>query len=212
MATPNSKTAITNLALRHLSENPVTSIDPPDPDSKAAAAGAAWYDQARRSTLEAHPWRFAQKKINLAADATAPVFEFAKRYQLPPDFVRMVRIGPNWSNPEEEYDIVENYIECNLDSPLQLVYIRNLDDATKFSPKFVDALSYKLAAYMAFEITNNAQVVGAMEAQFSASLSAAASVQGQNRPTRRVQHSRLKAARQNAGGKNYKDWQRWGDD
>jgi hypothetical protein len=210
MATPNSKTAIANLALRHLKIDPVTSIDPPDEDSKAAQAAADWYDQARRDTLEAHPWKFATKRRSLVADASAPGFEYTKKYELPSDFIRVNRIGENWDNPQMDYEIEDGFILCDLESPLLLVYVYNLSDATKFSPKFVTSLSYKLAAFMAFEMTGNAQLVQAMEAQFVGSLTQAASVSGQNRPTRRVEHSRLKAIRQSTG--RARDWRRWGDD
>lgn len=209
MATPNSKTAIVNLALRNLKTDPVISIEPPDDDSKAASAGAAWFDQARRDTLEAHPWKFASRRRNLVADPTAPLFEWDKQYELPNDFIRVGYLGNDWRNPITDYDIEGDFILCNETSPLPLVYVWNLTDVTKFSPKFVTALTYKLAALMAFEITGNAQLVGAMESQFDACFMKAASVNGQNRPTRRVQHSKLQQARQGQG--RYKDWQRWGD-
>lgn len=210
MATPNSKTAIANLALGHLKTDPVVSIEPPDEDSKAAQASAKWYDQARRDTLEAHPWKFASKRKNIVADAVPPLFEYSGRYELPPDFIRVNRIGESWDDPEGDYELEDGFILCNEGSPLKLVYVYNLTDTSKFSPKFITSLSYKLAAFMAYEITGNAALVGAMEEQFTRSLTQAASVSGQNRPTRRVEHSRLRQARQmQARGR---DWRRWGDD
>lgn len=210
MATPSSKTAVANLALGHLKTDPVTSIDPPDEDSKAAQAMAKWYDQARRDTLEAHPWKFAQRRRALLADATAPAFEWASRFQAPNDYIRLAYIGEDWSNPDMDYDIEGDYILSNEASTLKLVYIWNIVDVTKFSPKFITAMSYKLAALAGYEITGNAQIVAAMEAQFQGSFSAAASISGQNRPTRRVERSRVKAARQNMAGSQ--DWRRWGDE
>lgn len=210
MATPNSKTAIVNLALGHLKTDPVTSIDPPDEDSKAAQAGAKWYDQARRDTLEAHPWKFASKRRTILADAAAPLFEWDKKYEIPADFIRVNYIGEDWSSPVTDYDIEDGFIICNEASPLKLVYVYNLNDATKFSPKFITSLSYKLAALMAYEITGNAALVGAMEEQFTRSLSGATSVSGQNRPTRRIEHSKIKGARQFTG--RTRDWRRWGDE
>jgi hypothetical protein len=210
MATPSSKSAIVNLALGHLKEDEIISIDPPDEDSKAARAGAKWFDQARRDTLESHPWKFASRRRSLLADAEEPGFEYTKRYQLPADFIRIVRIGEDWDAPVEDFDIVGDFIECDVESPLKLVYVYNLTDTTKFSPKYVTSLSYKLAAFMAYEITGNAQLVQAMEGQFVGSLTQAASVSGQNRPTRRVQHSRLKAARN--FGQRGGDWRRWGNE
>lgn len=207
MPTPTSKTAIANLGLRHLKIDPVVSIDPPDEDSKAAQSAASWYDQARRDTLEAHPWKFASRRRKLVASTSAPEFEWAYKYELPSDYIRLNYIGTDWRTPIEEYDIEDGFILCNEASPLCISYVYNLSDATKFSPKFVTAMSYRLAAFMAFEMTGNAQLVGAMEGQFQNSFAGAASVSGQNRPTRRIERSRLKASRQ--FGSRYKDWQRW---
>lgn len=209
MATPNSKTAIVNLALGHLKIDPVTSIDPPDEDSKAAQAGEKWYDQARRDTLEAHPWKFASRRRTILADAAAPAFEYTKKYELPTDFIRVTRIGEDWDDPEREYELEDGFILCDVESPLKLVYVYNLTDASKFSPKFITSLSYKLAEFMAFEMTGNAQLVAAMAGQFDNSFMKAASVSGQNRPTRRIQRSKISTARQ-FGGRG-RDWRRWGD-
>lgn len=207
MAKPVSRVAIVNLALGHLKVDPVVSIDPPDPDSKAARAGAKWYDQARRHVLEDHPWKFAGKRIELLAESTAPLFEYTTKYQLPPDFVRLNRIGESWFDPEGDYEVEGDFFLCNIESPLKVVYGWDLKDVTKFSPKFITTLSYALAAFMAFEITGNASLVDVMWDKYTKNLSTAASVSGQNRPTRRVQRSRLVAARQ-AGRRS--DWRTWG--
>lgn len=195
MSKPTSKVAIVNLALGHLKVDPVVSIEPPDSDSKEAEAGAKWYDQARRHVLEDHPWKFAQKRFSLLAESDAPDFEYSKKYQLPSDYVRLNRLGEDWFNPIEEYDIVGDYVECNETSPLRGVYNWDLKDVNKFSAKFITALSYALAAFMAYEITGNASMGDGMWAQYEKMFSSAAAVNGQNRPTRRVEHSRLAASR-----------------
>lgn len=209
MATPNAKTKIVNLALGHLKIDAITSIDPPDADSKAALAGAKWYDQARRDTLEAHPWKFASKPIHLVADPVSPLFEYDKKYELPPDFIRICYVGNDYRFPVRDFDIQGNFIVCNETSPLPMVYVYDFSDATKFSPKFITSMSYRLASFMAYEMTGNAQLVEAMDGQFTKSLTQAASVSGQNRPTRRVQRSRLAEARRSIG--RYDDWRSWGD-
>lgn len=203
MAKPSSKVAIVNLALSHLKTDPVVSIEPPDEDSKAAKAGAKWYDQARRHVLEDHPWKFASKRTTLTEDTEAPEFEYSHQYQLPPNFIRVNRLGQNWQNPIDDYEIEGDFILCNEAAPMYLKYVWDITDVTKFSPKFITALSYKLAAFMAYEITGNASAVDAMEAQYVTALTGAASVQGQNRPTRRVEHSRLKAARLTGSAARY---------
>lgn len=210
MAKPTSKTAVVNLALRHLKNDPVTSIEPPDANSKAAAAGAAWYDQARRDTLEAHSWNFATKRAQLTAEVTDPAFEYAKQYELPNDFIRMGRVGLDWDDPITDYEIEENYIICDEESPLDIVYVSDFENVSKFSPKFITAMAFKLAQFMAYELTGNANLVQVMEASFDKEITRAASIDGQNRPTRRIQRSKVRAARQNTA--RNRDWRRWGAD
>ncbi len=205
MAKPSSRVSIVNLALSHLKTDPVVSIDPPDSDSKAASAGAKWYDQARRDVLEDHPWKFASKRRTLVSETASPDFEYSNAYQLPSDYIRVNRIGENWRDPIEDYEIEGDLILCNEDAPLHLKYVWDIQDVTKFSPKFITALSYKLASFMAYEITGNAGAIGAMYDQYIGSMTVAASVQGQNRPTRRVEHSRIKASRLTGTSRRYYD-------
>lgn len=210
MAKPTSPTEIVNLALRLLKTDPVLSIDPPDDDSKEAEAGAAWYDQARREVLEDHPWNFASKRASIASDADAPEFEYTARYELPADFIRLNRIGENWDDPEQDYEIEGDYILANVDTPLMLVYVWDIETVSKFSAKFVHALACRLATLMAYELTGNASLVDVMSTEYDKALTSAESVDGQNRPTRRIQRSKLREARGNmARGRN---WRTWGPD
>lgn len=195
MATPTSKEALSSLSLGHLKIDPITSIDPPDEDSKAAQAAAKWYDQARRTVLEDHPWKFAQKRTTIMAESTGPLFEYDYKFELPSDYIRMVRIGENWDDPEVDYEIEDGYILTNTAGPLMLVYIYNLTTVSKFSPKFITALSYKHAELMAYELTGNAGMKSAMLDLYTGEFTTAAAVSGQNRPIKRVQRSRLANAR-----------------
>lgn len=209
MAKPTSKTAIANLALGHLKIDPVVSIDPPDEESKAARAANKWYDQARRATLEDHPWKFASKRVEILAESDEPEFEYTKKYELPDDYIRVNRLGENWDDPEQDYEIEDGYILCDIESPLKLVYVYDLKNVSKFSPKFVSTLAYKLASFMAYEMTGNREMTITMNELYTAELTTAASVSGQNRPTRRVQRSRLAEARMNIG--RNRNWRSWGD-
>lgn len=207
MTRPTSSTAIANLALRHLKNAPITSISPPDSDSKAAASCAAWYDQSRRHCLEDHPWNFATKRVEIAAENDEPVFEYLKKYQVPSDFIRVGRLGESWYDPERDYEIEGDYIITDVTTPLKLVYVYDFENVSKFSSKFISCLAYKLAANMAYELTGNASLKDGMEQLYRSELTSAASVDGQNRPTRRIQKSKLADARQNLG--RYRNWQSW---
>jgi hypothetical protein len=210
MAKPSSETAVVNLALGHLKVDPIISISPPDPDSKEAAAGAKWFDQARRHVLEDHPWKFAQKRASLVAESDEPEFEWDNKFELPNDYIRLNRLGEDWDNPILDYEIEGKYVLCNEAAPLLIVYGYDLKDITKFSPKAITAMSYALASFMSYEITGNASMRDDMWAAYKEALSTAASVAGQNRPTRRIQRSRLAEARRN--GASARNWRSWGAD
>jgi hypothetical protein len=162
------------------------------------------YDQARQVVLEDHPWHFARKRRNIAAESADPEFEYAYKYELPTDYLRLVRIGEDWFYPNADYEIESNYLLIDEAGPLKIVYIFDVTDVSKFSAKFIEALAIKMAAMAAHEITGNAGLMDMMDSKYKDSLASAASVAGQNRPPRRIQHSKLAAARQNWGRKyNY---------
>lgn len=205
--TPVYETHIVNLALSLLGIDPIVSIEPPDADSKPARSGALWYDQARRDTLQAHPWNFASARVEIAAQATGPAFEYSNRYQKPFDFIRINRLGQNWDDPIQDYEEEGDYILCNESSPLKLVYVYDFKQVGRFSAKFVTALAFRLAQLMAKELTGNDTLMTDMGVEFDKVVSQGMSIDGQNRPTRRVQRSRLADARTNTGiARNWRSW------
>ena len=196
MAKPQNETGIANLALGLLQNDPVVSISPPDADSKAAAVMAKWYDVCRLEVLEDHPWEFARRRLSVAAESAAPAFEYSAAYELPGDYVRLARIGQNFEDPLEDYEIEGGYLLCNEASPLSLVYIKDFKLVTKMSMKFIMAVATKMASYAAMEITGNSALATRLGDEYMKILTTGASISGQNRPPRRVQRSRFRAARQ----------------
>lgn len=196
MARVTSETGIANLALSHLKVDAIVNIDPPDANSTPARTANKWYDTARRAALEEHPWNFASKRVMLNSQVSTPIFEYSLKYELPADFIRVNRIGLDWSDPEKDYEIEDGFIICGVTAPLKLVYVYDIIDVNKFNPKFVIALSYLLASYMAYELTGNTTIVKSMFELWRESFTSAASIDGQNRPTRRIERSRLRTARQ----------------
>lgn len=199
MAAPSSSTAIANLALGLLKVSQVVSIDPPDANSEGAKIMARIYDQCRQAVLEDHPWAFARRRVNVPAESDAPAFEYSYKYQLPTDYLRLVRAGEVWYDQETDYEIEGDYILIDEAGPLQLVYIFDQTDVSKFSAKFIDLLSIRLASQAAYELTGSATLAKGLKDEYKDALTSAASVAGQNRPTRRIQKSKFGAARQNLG-------------
>ncbi len=183
------------MSLSHLKvTTSVTSIE--TPETKAEKICAKWYDDARRITLEEHTWNFATKRDNLAQDTDNPPFGYiAQSDSLPSDFIRMVSLGAD--EDDQDYEIEGNQILTNSDGPYKLRYIYNITDVTKFSPLFIQALSYKLAELMSFEFDGRNTTKNTMKELFEDSIKSAKEVDGQQNPPKRIEKSAWRTARRN---------------
>lgn len=150
MAAGDSIVGICNIGLIELGQPPITSLSDP---VKAAIYCNARYDQVRREMLRAHPWNSARAQAQLSASTTAPLFKWANAFPLPADFIRMFRMP---DNAEARYEIVGPVLMTDETAPLNIEYIFNLTDPTKFDPLFVTALGYAVGAAVAMPLVQKA--------------------------------------------------------
>ena len=138
---------IWNLALTPLGADRV--MDPLE-DTESARKCSAVYESIRDELLEAHPWKFATDRIQLALTANTPLYEFTYEFQMPSDSLRVLRIeAPSESWRREGSKILAN------ESPLYIVYIKQITDTTAFSSAFVATLASRMAFELSFSITNS---------------------------------------------------------
>ena len=152
-----SEVDIGNLALAHLGEAAdVSSFDPPE-GSPQAEHCARFYPIARDVCLQAQSWKFARRTVLIDAPLGTTVDGWAYAYALPADWLKVNRIYSEGSRRDidtpfefetETDDNGQQILLTDLESPY-LVYTRKVDDTSKFSPTFVTALSYLLAAMLA---------------------------------------------------------------
>lgn len=195
MARVTTKTGVANLAISLLKGNPVTSIDPPDRGSKVAKAAAQWYDDARREALSETDWDFALKRTQISS-STAPAFGWSAAYQLPSDYIRLSSIGDE-KNPltEKDYKVENGFILCNEAAPLNVIYVYDVEDITKFSPKFLVAFAKKLASYIAAAVTGSLNMAAGLGELSEIDMSVAKTQDAQQTPPRKVTRSRWAQAR-----------------
>lgn len=143
---------ICNMALSALGKAAeVISISPPD-GSVSADLCARFYGQARDRALEMEDWAFARVRAALAPLAANPSTVWPYAYAKPADCV-MPRRVLTLDTYRREDDSAQ--FECEGDAILSdqanaiLVYTKAITDTTRFSPSFVDVVSYLLAAYVA---------------------------------------------------------------
>ena len=192
-----SEVDIANRALSMLGESRITSLTD---NNKPARAMNARYELLRDAELEAYPWRFAVRRVQLPASTDVPPWGYTKIYDTPTDEIRPIKVGGYFINSEaigvmyessgiqtEEtpYEIIEGRIQTNLSAPLDYEYIARITDAGSFNPLFVEALAARLAVDSSEELTQSNSKGERAERFYKKTLSTARRVNALYRPPRR---------------------------
>lgn len=171
-----SEVDICNLALGHIGDSAtVSSINPPEGSAQAEHC-SRFYPMARDSLLEMHNWGFATKRTNLAL-LTSNFSEWKYCYAIPTDAVNLLAVlssaaTDDYSVPLQYSSSVmgvpiamggvyepQPYAAEALDDGTEVIYTNQdaamlrytslISDTSKFSPLFVESLSWLLASYLA---------------------------------------------------------------
>lgn len=205
MARPVSQEDICNLALDDLKQSPITSIT--TPRSNVELACARHYDQARAESLEAHPWKFATKRVDLTPDDSEIIpFGYTYAYALPSDYIRLVSIGDDYLRDyKRDYQIEDGYLllPAGNDADGTTLYVRYVYDITtvaQFTPLFIRYLAKRMALNMANKFTISATLKQMLIDDFTKIETEAKAVNGQSRPPIRIQKSRVMTKRRGLPG------------
>jgi len=166
---------ICNGALNQLGATTILSLTE---DSKNARLCNSRFNQVRDAVFRSHPWNCLQKRVELAADTTAPAWGFSYAYTLPADCLRLLRILDYDSN----YKVEGRKILSNTSS-MKILYIGRITDPNEYDESLRETLSAALGADIAFAVTSNNQTASNMYNLFQDKLKDARfidSTEGQN--------------------------------
>lgn len=192
-----SEIDVCNTALAHLGEAAnVSSIDPPE-GSAYAEYCQRFYPIARDTLLEKFGWKFAKRRAYLSL-TTDDSWEWSYVYAEPAAALRILSVLPatgKEADPTNEFTTMSNdsggkIILTNLEAATAIYTVR-VTDTTKFSPLFVDALGWMLAAYLAGPVIKGSMgiEVGKSALQFALSLGGMAAVSDANQQHNPVDHT-----------------------
>jgi hypothetical protein len=154
--TPFSATAvqICNNALLLLGNNAIVAITD---NTKAAKLCAQFYQQTVDAVLRAYTWNCATYRSAALTATTAPSFGFSYAFTLPTDCLRVLMIEDDETIPFR----VESGVLLTDESTAKISYIKRItiDDADGL---LIEAISARLAATMAFSLTNSTTAAEAM--------------------------------------------------
>ena len=157
-----TKTDIVNRALGYLGAEFITSLTE---DTKAARFANEMYDDTRDCVFRMHPWNSCIKRANLGLTSTTPVYYFKYEFQLPADWLRLVR-------PED--DTIEYKIEgdkvLSETSVFRCTYIfRNTAGGT-YDTLLMDTIAAKLAQNLTMPLVQDLRILESMSQLYMSKL------------------------------------------
>ena len=174
-----SEIQVANAALLRIGEQPIQSFTADGGRAPLANATFAIY---RDALLRSHPWNFAMERQDLAADATAPVWEYAYAYTRSGDpyDLRVLKV----EDPDNYgFKIEGRKIVTDLGPPLNVVYLKRVTDPYQWDSLFAEAFISKLAMEWAEPCAKDAELIEKITKEFEAKIQAAFGVDGQEGST-----------------------------
>jgi hypothetical protein len=138
---------IANMALNFLGVDQISSLED---NTKTARIVKNVFDTARDAVLQEHDWNFAITRANLAIIAGAPAFEYSFQHQLPTDLLKIVELFPKTLEYQVEEDRLLSHSQV-----VQLRYVKKVTNSSLYTPMFAQALAMKIAALLAYPLTNS---------------------------------------------------------
>lgn len=130
-----SEVQICSNALLLLGAQPINSFDE---DSDRALLVSNLWPNALDAILRSHPWNCAIAREQLAPEATTPAFDYAYRFTLPGECLRVLSIGEKGENPQFE---IEGRRVLYDEALLNLRYIYRNEDIPSWDSLLVDRKS-----------------------------------------------------------------------
>lgn len=166
--------SICSNALLSLGAQPINSLS--ENNDRARLCNSLW-ETVRDDVLRSHFWNCAIKRTTLAADVDTPAFDYSYQFTLPTDWIRNVQVGEY--GYESFYRCEGRKILCD-ESSLKLVYVYRNESVGTWDVSLINAMTYAMAARMAYPITQSASQAQLAEQQLAMYMKRARAVDGQD--------------------------------
>lgn len=145
MAGNTSAIQMASNALILLGHPPISDFSEPGAGARSASN---LYESTYRDLLSGTRWRFATKKIVLSRLTESPLNEYEYQYQLPSDFLYIIRVTDN-----SDYEVYQDKIYSDIPT-LSIDYVYRVDESF-LPPYFAVLMEYELAKKLAIPVTAN---------------------------------------------------------
>jgi len=141
-----TKVEIVNAGLIKLNARPINSLS--EVSNEATLANQVW-DISRKAVLREHYWNFAIKEIELARINDRPLMQYEYIFQLPTDFIRLVKL-----DNDTDFKIINNRVYTNKKDCI-LRYVYDNKNTSTWDAMFVDLMAIRIAKELAYTITTS---------------------------------------------------------
>ena len=149
-----TKINIVNRALGLLGAEFISSLTE---DTKSARFSNELFDDTRDALFRQHPWNCCIKRASLSKTSNTPAFYFTSEFQLPADWIRIVK-------PEDdqvEYKIEGDKLVTETDT-FKCTYIFRNETISTYDALLIDVLAIKLAANLAMPLLQDPKTLDMM--------------------------------------------------
>ena len=158
-----SKVDVANTALDRLGQPAIVSFGD---GTKTANLVSRMWPIVRDQVHRAGCWRRLKARAQLAADTTAPEFDYTYRFRLPAECLMILDIFINAYPLNSRWELEGEYILSDESGPLQLRYIKDSDDPNKWDALHISAVAWLLAAEMCEALNQSSEKRGQAFAAF----------------------------------------------
>lgn len=135
-----SYVAIANLAATTIGT--AARLTTPGDDTTLGRAVASVWEIEREAALRDGAWNFAMRRASLAALSEAPAHQFAAKFQLPADCIRLIEI---YELRRDEWQLEGRAINADHTGALKIRYLANITEPAEFDPLFAKAFALRIA-------------------------------------------------------------------
>lgn len=189
-------TDICNLALSHLGDKgSIESIEIPEKQTEIVCA--KWIDVSRQTALRQMMPSFARKREIWPLDAEyVPAFGYEYAYLYKKGCLKILGIG-NLYEKNNDYAVEDNHLLTNgmYETGLPVRYVADVKDPNKYTPDFIDLMSWVLASNICIELTENDNKFAQINQMLPVKIMQYCGVDAQENKPIRIEHSELMRAR-----------------
>ena len=188
--------ALANLAVSKVGSSvTLTSLD--DDRPVARAIKRVW-EQSRRAAIRDHPWNFATRRGNLAAQVTTrEIYPWQNAFPLPSDSLRLIEVLN--MTEREDYALEGKEILCNSSGPLYVKYLIDVPESALWEELFGEVFACRLAMAIGKSIAGSSYSMSDGEMQLKNAKNAAKRVDARENPPVRFEDSEWVTVRLGSG-------------